>query len=58
MGALDEDIYMVKKVAPTNGQNDQLVGVITIKLAIMITFQKDYGLFLVLMTFAYKGTFK
>jgi len=45
MGALDEDIYMVKKVAPTNGQNDQLVGVITIKLAIMITFQKDYGIF-------------
>jgi hypothetical protein len=45
MGALDEDIYMVKKVAPSNGQNDQLVGAITIKLANMITLQKDCGLF-------------
>jgi hypothetical protein len=35
MGALDEDIYMVKKVVPSNGQNDQLVGAITIKLANM-----------------------
>jgi hypothetical protein len=45
MGALDEDICMVKKMAPSNGQNDQLVGVITIKLASTITFQKDRGLF-------------
>jgi hypothetical protein len=49
---------MVKKVAPSKGQNDQLVGAITIKLANMITLQKEYGLFLVFMTFAYKENFK
>jgi hypothetical protein len=57
MGALDEDIYMVIKVGASNGQNDQLVGAITIKLVNMITLEKDYGFFLVLMTFAYKGNF-